>query len=177
MQWARQFLLTLPSLAFEMTGRSRFETLEGLSEDDHVHVFAQIQVKCQCTQTPCAIRWGPLTLSACVRGQGGVAILVLAFFWLLQAKVRPYPYLFQNQVESGLFGANIVFISLNMIYTAERYYQAKEVMNTRDAALHAADGDPEAAEAAAESARDAEAASQAAVAVSPLHAQCPSVPL
>ena len=43
-QWARQFLLTVPSLVFEMTGRTQFSTRHDLAEDRHVHIFAQIQV-------------------------------------------------------------------------------------------------------------------------------------
>ena len=50
------------------------------------------------------------------------ALLTFFFFWWLQIRHQPYAYPFQNTIESWLFLANVLLVSLGTVYTALKYH-------------------------------------------------------
>ena len=49
--------------------------------------------------------------------QAAVAMVVFVAFWVLQARFQPYSFDFQNRIENGLFGVNLLVLFFGCLYT------------------------------------------------------------
>ena len=61
-------------------------------------------------------------MRAVVWGHALAAMAIFGVAWRAHARVRPYAFAFQNQLEHGLFAANIVLVVLGTAYTSLVHY-------------------------------------------------------